>query len=234
MGYYVIPRTAEDPLEMVVNPQGLDARTKARAAAAAVGRVAVLVVLSCVESLGAASGSLLTGRLCGACGHAWFVCAPLRSLLFIPVHTLPPQKRVWNAGDFRCKLVTMAVVKQRPSQEQDNGQPAVPAAVGAAAAPAEAAAGAAQQGAAQLLPQPGASWEGVSLSSQELAEEGPAGPGDEWQAAASDYHAASEKFMRGHSIQGQALASDDPPPGANGRRAPFGSGSIGEDGSLDE
>lgn len=151
-----------------------------------------------------------------------------------PLRTLPPQKRVWNAGDFRCKLVTMAVVKHRPSQEQDNGQAAVPAAVGAAAAPAEAAAGAAQQGAAQLLPQPGASWEGVSLSSQEVAEEGPAGPGDEWQAAASDYHAASEKFMRGHSIQGQALASDDPLLGANGRRAPFGSGSIGEDGSLDE
>lgn len=29
MGYYTIPARAEDPLEMVVNPQGLEVRTKA-------------------------------------------------------------------------------------------------------------------------------------------------------------------------------------------------------------
>ncbi|PRW57972.1 SAD1 UNC-84 domain 1- isoform A [Chlorella sorokiniana] len=168
MGYYTIPRTAEDPLEMVVNPQGLEARTK---------------------------------------------------------------KRVWNAGDFRCKLVTMAVVKQRPPPEQDSGQPAVPAALAMAAAAAEAVAGT-QQGAAEL-PAASASWEGGSLSSQEAqAEEGQAGPGDEWQAAASDYHAASEKFIR-NPDQGQPLASGDAPP-TNGRRAPFGSGSINGDWSLDE
>lgn len=73
MGYYVIPRTAEDPLEMVVNPQGLDVRTKARAAAVAVGRAPALVVLSscCVQLLGTASGPFLTGRLCSLFGHAW-------------------------------------------------------------------------------------------------------------------------------------------------------------------
>ena len=30
LGYYTIPRTAEDPLEMVVNPQGLEARNRVR------------------------------------------------------------------------------------------------------------------------------------------------------------------------------------------------------------
>ncbi|KAI7839331.1 hypothetical protein COHA_006922 [Chlorella ohadii] len=159
MGWYTIPRTAEDPLEMVVNPQGLETRTK---------------------------------------------------------------PRVWNAGDFRCKLVTMAVVKQRP-QEQEGGQPAVPAALAMAAVAAEAAAPSTQLAAGEPAPTSAApGWEGVSLSSQELVqEEGQAGPGDEWQAAASDYHAASEKFIR---KPGQPLASGDAP---SDGRPPFGSDSGG-------
>lgn len=116
----------------------------------------------------------------------------------------------------------MAVVKQRP-QEQEGGQPAVPAALAVAAVAAEAAAPSVQLGAGEPAPTSAAAgWEGISLSSQELVqEEGQAGPGDEWQAAASDYHAASEKFIR---KPGQPLASGDAPTDG---RPPFGSGSGG-------
>ena len=124
----------------------------------------------------------------------------------------------------------MAVVHLRHAPgQQSTGQPAAPAALAVPAGRAEAAGGA-QQGAPESG-QASGSWDGGSLASQEQPEaEAQAGPGDEWQAAASDYHAASEKFMRAR--QGRALSSGDGP--ASGGQSPLGSGSVGDEWSLDE
>ena len=108
MGYYRIPATTAQPLELVINPQ-VCARLK---------RCFCSVLI--VHALDARSSArqLMCCRMPLPCTHATH--APERSAPPLP---LPPlqgveerrREQVWNVGDARCKLVTMAA---RPESER--------------------------------------------------------------------------------------------------------------------
>ena len=102
LGYYRIPATPSQPLELVINPQGLEERTRVRAVLANLADVAA----TC----------WLTIRWCWRT-TPWFLSCCYIHLL---------QTRVWNAGDCRCKLVTLAVTKRAAAAAAANwdGPPA--------------------------------------------------------------------------------------------------------------
>lgn len=100
LGYYRIPAASSEPLEVVVNPQGAEERARVRRP-----RLRLLRT-SCCRKCPLFPAPVPLAR----------PCLPLSAAPHAPsVPCLQPQ--VWNTGDARCKLVTLALTKHPRAAE---------------------------------------------------------------------------------------------------------------------
>lgn len=97
LGYFRVPSRGDQPLEVVVNPQGLRARSEVRTSEPALLMLQHVVCLLHVPALSDRA-------------DCW-VCAATLPLWPPPPPLTLPQMAVWNRGDGRCKLVTLASLK---------------------------------------------------------------------------------------------------------------------------
>ena len=178
VGWYRIPESTHDPLELVVNPHGLEERSRVSLAACRRCCSACLLASSTACQL---SGSTLVlpaclslcapiDRLCrrgwgalqaqsaAACSAAPAAASPPylggpSAISTCPHPPLLPQPLVWNAGDGRCKLISVAM--RAPVHSEEEGS-----------------AGGAASGALQGDPQPVAAGEGSVKPAAALATAG--------------------------------------------------------------